>query len=63
MFPWDNDDEKLSEDQLREYNRTICNDFWNPGAIDSNPNLTESQKQQLKDYNRVWGDGGEGPGM
>lgn len=47
---------ELTREQMKEYNRDKLHDFWNPTAIDNDPNLTESQKEQLKDYNRIWGD-------
>ena len=46
----------LSRSDLERLNSEICHNLWNPYAIDSNPDLTEEQKQQLKDYNRIWGD-------
>lgn len=53
MYPYD---EPLTEEQMREYSHRNCLDLWNPSVIDNDPNLTDSQKQQLKDYNRIWGD-------
>lgn len=47
---------RLTEDELRNYNDNVLGGDWNPGAIDRDPNLTDSQKEQLKDYNRIWGD-------
>ncbi len=48
---------ELTREQMQEYNHNKLHDFWDPTAIDNDPYLTESQKEQMKDYNRVWGDG------
>ena len=48
-------DSTLSRSELAALNRSICHDLWNPYAID-NSDLSDSQKQQLKDYNRIYGD-------
>ena len=48
---------ELTREQMQEYNRNKLHGFWNPPAIDSDPDLTPEQKEQMKDYNRVWGDG------
>ncbi len=47
---------ELTREQMQEYNRNNLHGLWNPSAIDNDPNLTETQKEQMKDYNRVWGD-------
>lgn len=49
-------DRRLSDSEMREYHNNKCLGLWNPSAIDNDPSLTASQKQQLKDYNRIWGD-------
>lgn len=50
------DDGLLTEEELREYNRSKCLDLWNPYVIDNDPDLTDAQREQLKDYNRIRGD-------
>lgn len=46
----------LSDEELRDYNDNKLYGLWNPGAIDRDPNLTYSQKEQLKAYNNINGD-------
>ena len=46
----------LTDEELRDYNNNILGGNYNPQAIDADPNLTESQKEQIKNYNRIWGD-------
>lgn len=53
MYP---DDRELTREEMQEYNRTKCLDLWNPFVIDNDPNLTDRQKEQLHEYNRIWGD-------
>lgn len=48
-------DQPLSNSELRELNDKITSGLWNPTAID-NSNLTDSQKEQLKTYNMIYGD-------
>lgn len=47
---------ELTREQMEEYNRDKCHYLWNPYVIDHDPNLTEEQKTQLKEYNKIWGD-------
>lgn len=46
----------LSDEELRDYHINKCHGLWNPYVIDNDPNLTYSQKEQLKTYNRIHGD-------
>ena len=47
---------ELTTEEMREYNQKKCLDLWNPHVIDNDPDLTDSQKEQMKNYNRIWGD-------
>ena len=49
-------DRSLSDSELRDLNQSITHGLWNPSAIDSRTDLTDSQKEQLKSYNRIHGD-------
>lgn len=48
-------DRSLSASELLELNHQITGGLWNPSAIDHS-DLSDSQKKQLKDYNRIYGD-------
>lgn len=47
------DNEELTREQIEAYNRDKLHGLWNPGAIDRDTNLTESQKEQMKNYNQI----------
>ena len=46
----------LTDSELSQLNQTICLGLYNPGAIDRFPGLSASQKEQLKRYNKIYGD-------
>lgn len=49
-------DGPLTEQEMYEYNRDKCHNLWSTYTILNDPDLTESQKEQMMAYNRVWGD-------
>lgn len=48
-------DQPLSPSELYNLNNKITGGLWNETAIEHS-DLSDSQKQQLKDYNRIYGD-------
>ena len=50
------EEEELTREQIKKYHWDVLRDFYNPGAIDRDPRLTERQKEQIHEYNRIYGD-------
>ncbi|MBR6270611.1 MAG: hypothetical protein IKR26_00425 [Lachnospiraceae bacterium] len=46
----------LSQSELAFLNEKVCLGLYNPSAIDNYSGLTTSQKEQLRAYNRIYGD-------
>ena len=49
-------DRAMTESEMRDYLENTLHGDWNPGIIMNDPNLSPSQKEQMKDYSRIYGD-------
>lgn len=49
-------DRQFSNDEKAAYLQDKCGGMYRPSVVDNDSSLTDSEKRQLKDYIRVWGE-------